>query len=79
MDPKETVNLMMMCIRNRDTQSASECLDNLIEWKKKGGFSPHECVSFTNDDLLWFVTEPEFLKKLTEIITSTVSAIAWEE
>ena len=41
MDPQETLNELVMALRNEDWKSAEQNAADLQEWCDKGGFPPH--------------------------------------
>lgn len=77
MNLKEVTMKMMICINDRNIQGANECLEELIQDKKKGGTSFSCLIVFRNDDLVWLLSEPEFVKRLTEVVVTTSSIISW--
>jgi hypothetical protein len=42
MDPDETLKVYERAVRESDTESARIALDDLREWRRKGGFAPRK-------------------------------------
>lgn len=44
MDPTDTLRMAMDALAEGDTETANECLENYLNWRRKSGFEPHIMV-----------------------------------
>lgn len=44
MDPTETLRMALDALAEGDSETATECLENYLDWRRKNGFEPHIMV-----------------------------------